>query len=130
VTDTLLADLRTAGNEVIEVAPAEHDEAMKTVQGRAHAAVLAFALVADDVPPALSTPIFEGLTDLVEQVTGNTPRVYADVQATFDGAADVAAAARRLADADRETFEELYAAAGENRRGDDGDADGVDDARE
>lgn len=107
-TDSIRAALSAQGNELFETAPAEHDRAMKTVQGRAHAAVLAFALAAEDVPEPFGTPVFDGLRALVDEVTGGTPRVYADIQETFDGAADVAAAAREIAEADREAFERLY----------------------
>ena len=82
------------------------------MQGRAHAAVLAFALAAEAVPEPFGTPVFDGLQALVEEVTGGTPRVYGDIQETFDGAADVAAAAREIAEADREAFERLYRDAG------------------
>jgi len=78
------------------------------VQASAHTAVLAFALAAEDVPDAFQTPISEDLFELVEQVTGGEARVYADIQAAFDGADDVAEAARRIADADDERFAELY----------------------
>ena len=107
-TDRVLDALRDAGNDLVEVAPAEHDRAMRTVQGRAHAAILAFGLAAEEVPAGLETPVYEALTDLLEQVTGGTPRVYADIQAAFGGADDVADAARRIAEADSETFADLY----------------------
>ncbi|WP_121822773.1 prephenate dehydrogenase/arogenate dehydrogenase family protein [Halostella salina] len=112
-TDAVLADLAAAGNEVYETTPAEHDAAMESVQASAHAAVLAFALAADDVPAGLRTPVHEGLLDLVGQVTGNEPGVYAEIQATFDGADAVADAARRIAEADGDEFAALYEAAGE-----------------
>jgi prephenate dehydrogenase len=92
----------------VETTPEEHDEAMETVQARAHTAVLAFALAAEDVPDAFQTPISESLFDLVEQVTGGEARVYADIQSAFDGAEDVAGAAREIADADDDAFTELY----------------------
>lgn len=104
--------LEDAGNDLVDVDAAVHDEAMQTIQGRAHAAILAFALAADDVPEELATPVYESLADLSDRVTGGNPRVYADIQATFDGAEEVAAAARRLADADAESFEEVYEDAG------------------
>ncbi|MFB6310509.1 MAG: prephenate dehydrogenase, partial [Salinirussus sp.] len=65
------------------------------------------------VPEPLHTPISEGLSDLVEQVTGGDSRVYADIQDAFQGAGDVADAARLIADADTAAFERLYAEAGE-----------------
>jgi prephenate dehydrogenase len=108
VTEAVRETLTDRGNTLVEVTAAEHDRAMATVQGRAHAAVLAFALAADDVPAGLETPVYEALTDLVERVTGGSARVYADVQETFGGAAEVAAAAERLAEADHEAFATLY----------------------
>ena len=113
VTTALREALTDAGNELVPVGADEHDRAMETVQGRAHAAILAFALAADDVPAGLETPVYEALSDLADRVTGNTPRVYADIQDTFGGAEDVAAAAESLADADGETFAALYQDAGE-----------------
>jgi prephenate dehydrogenase len=112
VTDRLLDALRAAGNDLVATTPEEHDDAMATVQSGAHAAVLAFALAASDVPEGLTTPVFEDLRTVAEQVAGNEPRVYAEIQATFDGADEVAEAASRLADADSETVAELYREAG------------------
>jgi len=100
--------LAARGNTWVATDAETHDEAMETVQAAAHTAVLAFGLAAGDIPDEFQTPISAGLFDLLEQVTGNDPRVYADIQATFDGAGAVADAARKIADADRETFEALY----------------------
>jgi len=108
VTDTVQAALSAAEYRLVSTEPAEHDEAMETVQARAHAAVLAFGLAAEDVPEKFQTPISTALFDLVSEVTDGDPRVYADIQAAFDGAADVADAAEAIAEADRETFAELY----------------------
>jgi prephenate dehydrogenase len=113
-TDAIRDRLEAAGNAVFETTPAEHDRAMETVQAGAHAAVLAFALAAEDVRPAFHTPVSGSLAALAGRVTRGEPDVYADVQATFDGAEAVAAAARRIADADPEAFRELYAEAGAN----------------
>ena len=104
VRDALLA----AGNRLAETTPEEHDEAMETVQARAHAAVLAFGLAAESVPAKFQTPISAGLFDLLAQVTDGDPRVYSDIQEAFDGAEDVAEAASELAEADEERFAELY----------------------
>jgi len=104
VRDAMLA----AGNRLVETTPAEHDDAMETVQARAHTAILAFGLAAESVPEKFQTPISARLNDLVEQVTDGEARVYSDIQAAFDGADDVAAAAREIAAADAETFAELY----------------------
>jgi prephenate dehydrogenase len=108
VTEDVRTALVAAGNGLVDVAPAEHDDAMCTVQGRAHAAILAFGLAAEEVPAGLETPVYEALAELLEQVTGGTPRVYADVQAAFGGAEEVADAAARIAAADREEFAALY----------------------
>lgn len=113
ITAAILDALRERGNAVVETTPEEHDEAMATVQSRAHAAVLAFALAADEVPEGLATPVFEDLSALVERVTGNSPGVYAEIQEAFGGADAVADAAARLAAADSEAFEDLYREAGE-----------------
>ena len=107
-TDALLDVLREAGCDCFETTPAEHDEAMQTVQAGAHTAILAFALAADSVPDEFQTPVSQGLYDLVEQVTGGDPHVYADIQRAFDGAEPVADAAGRIADADYEEFQRLY----------------------
>jgi len=100
--------LEGAGNDVFETTAAVHDRAMETVQATAHAAVLAFALAAEPVPEEFATPVFDALAETAATVTDGDPRVYADVQATFDGAEDVATAARQIADADHQTFEALY----------------------
>ncbi|MBV0922856.1 prephenate dehydrogenase/arogenate dehydrogenase family protein [Halomicroarcula limicola] len=106
--DVVVGALAAAGNDTFETTPEEHDEAMETVQAGAHAAVLAYALAAADVPERFHTPVSAGMADLVEQVTGGDAHVYADIQETFEGADRVAEAARRLADADRDGFAELY----------------------
>ncbi|MFB6160084.1 MAG: 3-hydroxyacyl-CoA dehydrogenase NAD-binding domain-containing protein [Haloferacaceae archaeon] len=117
VTDRLRAAVEAAGNHVFDTTPAEHDAAMGTVQAGAHAAVLAYGLAAEEVREEFTTPVSRRLDDLVATVTGGTPRVYREIQETFDGAERVAEAARRVADADGEAFEELYREAGEGRDG-------------
>jgi prephenate dehydrogenase len=112
VTDTLRETLADRGNHVFETTAEEHDRAMETVQARAHTAVLAYALAAESVPEEFHTPVSAGLADLAEGVTGGEGRVYADIQAAFEGAGDVADAAGRLAAADRERFLALYEDAG------------------
>jgi prephenate dehydrogenase len=107
-------ELAEAGNTFVETTPEEHDRAMETVQARAHAAVLAFGLASEPVPEDFGTPVYDVLEELRAEVTGNTPRVYADVQDTFDGAGDIAEAASRIAEADGEAFERLYHEAGES----------------
>ncbi len=111
--DALRSDLEAAGNVLVETTPAEHDRAMETVQAKAHAAVLAFGLAADEIPAGFGTPVYDGLLDVLAEVTDGTPRVYADIQRTFTGAEEVAEAAKRLADADSDEFERLYHAARE-----------------
>lgn len=108
VTDRIGRALSDAGNEVVEVNPGVHDEAMTTIQGRAHAAILAFGLAAEEVPAELATPVFDQLASLRDRVTGGDPAVYGDIQREFGGAEDVAAAAEAIADADLDTFAKLY----------------------
>ena len=124
VTDAVRDDLTAAGNRIFQTTAAEHDEAMETIQAGTHAAILAYALAAGDVREEFATPVSEGLDDLAATVTGGTPRVYREIQESFPGAGRVADAARRLADATGEDFDELYREAGANR-GSVG-ADGVD----
>ncbi|OIB58642.1 prephenate dehydrogenase/arogenate dehydrogenase family protein [Natrialba sp. SSL1] len=112
VTDDLLAALAARGNDLVDTTAAEHDDAMETVQAMTHATVLSFALAADSVPDGFETPIYEQLQTLAEQMTGGTPRVYADIQSTFDGAEAIADAARTIADADPAELESLYQEAG------------------
>lgn len=111
--DAIRESLADAGNDVFETTVTEHDEAMETVQARAHAAILAYALAADDVRDEFHTPLSGPLQELAEEVTNNTPRVYAEIQDVFGGASDVAESARRIAEADEESFAALYEEAGE-----------------
>jgi prephenate dehydrogenase len=111
-TDRLRAGLSAAGNDLFETTADEHDRAMETVQSSVHAAVLAYALAARDVRPEFHTPVSAALADVVETVTGGTPRVYREIQETFDGAERVAEAAARVAGADGEAFDALYREAG------------------
>jgi prephenate dehydrogenase len=110
----LRANLAEAGNTFVETTPEEHDRAMETVQARAHTAVLAFGLAAEPVPDGFGTPVYDALEDLRREVTGGTPRVYADIQESFEGADDIAEAASRIAEADGEAFERLYREAGDD----------------
>jgi prephenate dehydrogenase len=135
-TDRLLAALSAAGNTVFETTPEEHDRAMETVQSGAHAAVLAYALAARDVRPAFHTPVSTALTEAVGMVTDGTPRVYREIQQTFDGAERVAEAAARIAAADEAAFDDIYREASRRPSGEttdgragqprDGEADGTD----
>ncbi|PSQ02199.1 prephenate dehydrogenase [Halobacteriales archaeon QS_5_68_33] len=115
VTDRIRAAIAAAGNDCFETTAAEHDEAMETVQARVHAAVLAFGLAAEEVSEPFRTPASAAMFDLLDQVTGNDPRVYSDIQTAFEGADGVAGAARELADADAEAFADLYREAGRDR---------------
>lgn len=111
-TDRVRRWLTEAGNEIVEVDPSTHDEAMRTIQGQAHAAILSFALAAESVPADLGTPVYDDLVALVERVTDGEASVYADIQQSFGGADDVADAARQIAEAEVEEFEMLYREAG------------------
>jgi prephenate dehydrogenase len=108
VTDAVRETLVERGNNCFETTPAKHDRAMETVQAKAHAAILAFGLVAEDVPDRFHTPVSTRLTDLVAQVTAGESHVYADVQAAFDGADEVSEAAGRISEADADAFRQLY----------------------
>lgn len=114
--DAVVAVLEERGNIVFETTPEEHDDAMRTVQARAHTAVLAYGLAGDsNIPDRFQTPVSETLSALVDQVTAGESHVYADIQAVFEGSADVAAAAEQIAEADRAQFTELFAEAGRGR---------------
>lgn len=124
-------EIRTAlaaENDLFETTPAEHDEAMATVQARTHAAVLAYALAAEDVREEFHTPISGPLDALAEQVLSGSPGVYGEIQTAFDGAEAVAAAAERIVDADGEEFERLYREARDARAGESDDEPGDDPA--
>lgn len=113
LTDAILDDVADAGNALVETTAAEHDGAMASVQAAAHASVLAFALTAKPVPTAFETPLFAALREQIERLAAGTPRVYADIQAEFDGAESVAAAAERIASADHDELEALIEAVGD-----------------
>ena len=100
--------MREAGNTVFETTTDEHDEAMETVQASAHTAVLAYALAADSVREEFATPVSAQLEDVATTVTEGDAGVYAEIQSTFAGAEAVAEAAERIANADDETFVDLY----------------------
>ena len=116
VTEAALDAIDDAGNHVFETDPEEHDSAMETVQAGAHTAILAYALAAEDVREEFATPVSRALSDLVGTVTEGTPRVYREIQESFEGADAVAAAAKRIAEADGEAFERLYEEARGKRR--------------
>ena len=100
--------LANAGNHVFETTPEEHDQAMETVQAKVHAAIMAYALAADPVDSAFHTPISEELDRLAKTVLTGSPRVYADIQTTFDGAESVAQAAADVARADNTVFVDIF----------------------
>ncbi|WP_280536918.1 NAD(P)-binding domain-containing protein [Halopenitus sp. POP-27] len=104
----VLEAIEAGGNDVFETTAAEHDEAMETVQAGAHAAILAWRLAGADVREEFHTPVSAGLEDLADTVTEGAPEVYAEIQRAFDGADDVADAAREIAEADASAFAELY----------------------
>jgi prephenate dehydrogenase len=110
--EPLLDALRESGNHLFETTPAEHDEAMSTVQAKAHAAVLAWALAGEEVRDEFHTPVSAALADIAATVTEGDARVYADIQESFAGVEAVAAAADELAAADGEAFAALYREAG------------------
>lgn len=118
VTRFLKEVLEARGNDVFETTTEAHDEAMETVQARAHAAILAYGLAGEAVPAQFHTTVSGELEALVNQVSSGEARVYADIQAAFDGAEDVAEAAATIAEADRTEFEKLY-----NQIGGDGEAE-------
>jgi len=107
VTDTVRERLAER-NTLFETTPEEHARAMRTVQVRAHAAVMAYALAGEAVPEAFETPISGPLDSLAEQVLSGSPEIYAEIQDTFEGAKAVATAAERIAEADKAEFETLY----------------------
>ncbi|SEW01455.1 prephenate dehydrogenase/arogenate dehydrogenase family protein [Natrinema salifodinae] len=129
-TDDLLAALEARGNDLLETTAAEHDRAMETIQAATHAALLSFALAAESVPEGFETPIYADLRRLARQVTEGTPRVYADIQATFDGADAVADAAADIAAADAAELESLYREAAANWHGGDDRRDGSGEGRD
>ncbi|MFB6234004.1 MAG: prephenate dehydrogenase/arogenate dehydrogenase family protein [Halopenitus sp.] len=108
VVDAICEDVERQGNDVFETTAAEHDDAMETVQAGAHAAIIAWRLAGEDVREEFHTPVSSALDDLADTVTEGSPAVYAEIQRAFEGADDVAEAARDIADADPEEFEALY----------------------
>jgi len=121
LTDAMLADLEAGGNDLVETTASEHDAAMDSVQAATHAAVLAFGLAAERVPSTFETPVYAAMREQVERLAGGTPRVYADIQARFEGASDVAAAAERVASADHDELETIVAELGDRWADDGGD---------
>ena len=117
VVGEITAAIEAGGNEVFETTPSEHDEAMETVQAGAHAAVLAWRLAGEDVREEFHTPVSAALDEVADTVTEGSPEVYAEIQRAFDGADDVAAAAREIAEADPEAFGALYERARGDRKG-------------
>ena len=116
VTSDVSRMLDDASYRVVETTIEEHDRAMETVQAKAHAALLAYALVAEPIPPGFHTPISSGLDALLEDMLAGSPQVYADIQETFSGATSLAEAARVIAEADEDAFAELYQDATKRRQ--------------
>jgi len=83
VVEEITAAIEAGGNEVFETTPAEHDEAMETVQAGAHAAVLAWRLAGDDVREEFHTPVSAALDEVADTVTEGSPEVYAEIQRAF-----------------------------------------------
>ena len=121
--EAMLSTLEERGNRVFETTPTEHDRAMETVQARAHAAVLAFGVAAEPVSPEFHTPVSTQLTELTARVTGGDASVYDDIQSAFDGAEEVADAARRVAEGRGDTFDGIYREAGHSNTGREGDGE-------
>ena len=113
VAATVTQAIESTGCTIVETTPERHDRAMETVQANVHAAVIAYALAADPVPPAFDTPVSAGLRELATTVLDGNPRVYADIQQCF-GSEAVAEAARDVATADPQRFVELYKTAAAN----------------
>lgn len=111
LVDRLSESIASAGNDVFRTTVEEHDRAMETVQAKAHAAVLAYAVAADPIDDRFHTTVSELLSEIVRDVTANNPSVYAEIQSRYDGATAIARVARELADADRDSFEQLYESA-------------------
>lgn len=95
-------------HDLFETTAEAHDAAMSTVQAKVHAAILAYGLAAEPVPDQFHTPVSEALDRLVDRVTAGNPQTYREIQDSFPGADDVADAARELAEADGDGFEQLY----------------------
>jgi prephenate dehydrogenase len=106
-TGTIREQLKDSGNEIVETDPETHDRAMRTVQGAAHAAIFAYGLSAESVPPGLHTPVSESLEQLLERVTEGDPAVYKEIQESFDGTELLAAVTQQMA-TDPALIETLY----------------------
>lgn len=107
-TDRVTRWLAEAGNEMVSVEPETHDQAMRTIQGRTHAALLAFGLAADPVPAELATPVYTDLSELLERIVDGEARVYSDIQETFGGADAIADAATNIEAMNSEDFATLF----------------------
>ncbi|MFC5973184.1 prephenate dehydrogenase/arogenate dehydrogenase family protein [Halomarina salina] len=114
VTDAVRESLDAAGNDLFDTTAADHDDAMETVQAKAHAAVLAYGLAGEAVDPRYHTDVSTAMFDLVANVTGGSAHVFGDIQTAFEGADAVAEAAERIdaARGDPEAFAALYEEAG------------------
>jgi prephenate dehydrogenase len=107
-TDRVTRWLEDAGNDIVSVEPETHDDAMRTIQGRTHAAILAFGAAADPVPEELATPVYTTLNELLERMLEGESDVYANIQTTFGGADAVAEAAAEIDAMDVDGFATLF----------------------
>jgi len=101
---------------VFETTPAEHDEAMETVQAGAHAAVLAWRLAGDDVREEFHTPVSAALDEVADTVTEGRPRCTPD-PARLRRCRRRGRGGPRIADSDSEAFAALYERARGDREG-------------
>tara|TARA_A100001037_G_C15148859_1_gene637874 strand:- start:839 stop:1570 length:732 start_codon:yes stop_codon:yes gene_type:complete len=104
----IIEDLEGAGNTLFTTTAEEHDEVMRTVQGMAHAAILSFALASQEVPNEFGTPIFDGLRELVKDMTNGNARVYSDIQEVFGGSTEIMKAAEKISSSNWEEFKRIY----------------------
>ena len=110
IAEQLTELLEAAGNTCFQTTATEHDAAMRTVQSKAHSAILAYALSAEPVDDKFQTPISSQLNDLASSILSGESRVYADIQSYFSGRESSAGSADILAQADYREFQELFEA--------------------
>ncbi|GAB98804.1 putative prephenate dehydrogenase [Gordonia namibiensis NBRC 108229] len=125
--DRLRDDLARWGARVEMTTADRHDHVCAAVQALTHAAILAFGYALADLgvdadeAAALATPPFTTMSALLARITGGTPEVYRDVQASNPCAPAareaLARAVSRVSDAsagDTEDFATLLTEAGES----------------
>lgn len=108
IEDRITELLQDHGNTPFQTTAAEHDAAMQVVQAQVHLVILAYADAAKPVSSKFHTPISRQLTALTRSVLDGDSRVYADIQAQFAGAEDIATSASYLASANTDQFKETY----------------------